>query len=900
MGLLDGRCFSLGDPGADELLAALCAAYPEVGESQMILSRAGMDLSVPPWSEGMRNAWFFILREAAAEGTLRRLVEVAADDPTRKSHRDQFLGFLASSPADLSRGRGARPADWDPFQLGVHRPITVIGPVVPPLTSYVMRDHDRLPPDVVRPARSVMIVFVGNSATGKTRAALEAVRNHFPDWTLTHPIDAAHLVEKIDAGEVAAETVLWLDRLALYIGDDERVATLLRRLMAESDTAPIAIIGTASLEDLRKWTEEGPEEHFHVRALFQSAHVSPVPDMVPVAERDAWCRPDERDPRLAAACASAGASGKIVQALTAGTALIERYESPVGPSGRYERTIVTAAMDVRRLGLASPLQRDLLAAVAEEYPEGKSHAAALDDWFQRGLLSALRPVHGVGALERVPGAPRESYLLHASLEQHGRTMRQGAVIPAGVWERLLEHAVPPEDALRIAREADRRGLRRQAVRLAGPISDRGHDAATVTLALWLERAGLVEEAGERLAASADAGDPRALRCFAEWLERQGRKTEADEIWNRAAAAGDGTARVRMAGRYAQAGRVDLVRRLWLEGAQRGDHEARHRLVEILYQDGDLAAVEKWLKIGARSGDRPALDHLVALLDQGGRRDEADRYLRESLDRGARTRLIDRLVGDGRTGEALELAREAGDTGMSLRLADALKHEGLIDELEEYLTAQANAGNLVAVVRIVALLDDTDRADQAEAWLYRRTAAGDDRALAILVNRLDRTRRREEADDCLRRLADAGRPAAMRRLALRAKRADVIEDWLRRAADAGDAPSMRDLVRRFVRTGRAAEIRSWLERSAEQGSILAVQELVGLAGPRADAERWARRGVEVGLPNAASQLERLLLDAGRRTEAELLRRYGIAPGGGTCQPWTAPPRVTEERTHGGRR
>ncbi|MEV0660627.1 effector-associated domain EAD1-containing protein [Actinomadura luteofluorescens] len=894
MDLLDAPSFTLDDPGAEDLFELLCAAYGDVQGSQMIVSKAGMDLSCSSWTEGMRKAWWAILQAAAKERKLRRLVEAAADDPTRVGYRDRFRAFFAS-PAP---GREVHPADWDPFQLGVHRPIAVIGPAVPPLTPYVMRDHDRMPSDVVRPARSLMIVFAGGSATGKTRAALEVARNHFAGWTLTQPLDAAHLVEKVTAGEISARTVLWLDRLALYMDGDGRVAMLLRRLMTESGAGPVAIIGTASQEDVRNWTEEGAEGHAHVRALLHSAHVFPVPDMVPVFERDAWRTRDDGDPRLAAACASAGASGKIVQALAGGTALIERYETLAGPTGAYERTVITAAMDLRRLGLLSPVRRDLLAAVAEAYPEAKAHAADLGDWFQEGLLSALRPVHSISPLEKVASSPHESYLLHTFLEQHGKSRRQGALVPAGVWERLLEHALPAEDALRIAREAHRRGLHRDAVRLALPVADEGHVEATVTLAPWLERAGLVEEAGERLAASAETGHPQVLRCFAEWLERHGENTEAESAWRRAAAAGDGAARTHVAAQYARSGQVDMVRELWLQGAQEGDHEARHRLVELLYQDGDLTSVEKWLKIGAGAGDLASLEHLVALLDRDGREEEADRFLRASLNRGAQARLIDRLVVEGRTAEALEVAREAGDAGMSLRLADALKREGLLTELEEYLTAQATAGNPAAVVRLVALLDDTDRSEQAETWLYRMMATGDDRGLATLLRRLDRTRR-EEADDRLRRLAESGRPAAMRRLALRARQAEVIEYWLQRAAEAGDAHSLHDLVRRSVQAGRTADVRTWLEHRADQGSIIAVRELTGLAGSRADAERWSRRAIEIGVPAAVDDLARLLVDTGRQAEAERLQRYGIVPGGATCDPWPEAPQVTAERTDGGR-
>ncbi|WP_125612187.1 hypothetical protein [Actinomadura sp. WAC 06369] len=893
MGLLDRRSFHLDTKEAKDLWSTLTEAYSEVTDSKILISGAGMDPSGLSWTEGMKNGWFFILGEAAGQRKLRRLVEEAANDPTRAAYRERFLTFLDASQNSSASAQGARPADCDPFQLGVHRPITVVGPPVPPLTSYIERHHDGLLRDVLRQNRGVMIVMVGDPATGKTRAALEAARNHLSDWTLVHPVDAAHLIETIDARDIAPETVLWLDRLELYLGGNEEVASLLRRLLTEANATPVTIVGTASPEDLKAWTEEAPEEHVHLRALLRSAHVLTVPSTVPVSERDAWCRPDLDDPRLTLACTSAGAAGGIVQALTGMTALIERYTSPVGPSGTYEQTVITTAIDLRRLGVASPLREDLLAAAAEEYAAAKPHA----DWFRQGLLAALRPVHGVSPLERLPGTPHDGYVLHTSVEQYGRSSRQGAVVPPGVWDRLLQHTLPAEDALRIAREAHRRGLHRHAAHLAAPLAAEGRDAATVLLAPWLERAGFADEAGEMLAASADAGDPRVLRCYAEWLARRGESDEADGVWRRAAAAGDATARVHAAAQYAEAGDFALLKELWLEGARSGDHEARHRLIQILHEDKDEPGVERWLKIGARSGDRPALEHLVLLLDRSGRGDEADRHLRASLDGKASPVLIDRLVRAGRTDEALELACDVGGAETSLPLADALRREERITELEDYLAARAAMGNALAVLRLVALLDDTAREGEAEALLYRGMAAGDDHSLTLLVMRLDRAGRRDEADDCLRRLAESGRPAAMRMLALRATRAEVIDDWLRRAAEAGDADSLRERVQRFVRSGRTGEARSWLEHSAEQGSILAVRELLGLPGRRDECERSLRRAIECGVPNAMTDLEQLLSDTGRRTEAERLRRYGIAPGGGTSAPWTAPPQITAGRRDG---
>jgi hypothetical protein len=86
-------------------------------------------------------------------------------------------------------------AEWDALQLGVHRAISADpakGEALPQLTQYVRRAHDgRLRELLASPARPIMVVLVGGSSTGKTRAAFEAVRECLPGWPLLRPADAA-------------------------------------------------------------------------------------------------------------------------------------------------------------------------------------------------------------------------------------------------------------------------------------------------------------------------------------------------------------------------------------------------------------------------------------------------------------------------------------------------------------------------------------------------------------------------------------------------------------------------------------------------------------------------------------------------------------------------------------
>ena len=142
---------------------------------------------------------------------------------------------------------GARPVRaWDAQRLGVHRAISADaapGQAMPELTVYVERDHDvRLRDLLSSPAGPVMVVVVGGSSTGKTRAAFEAVRQCLPDWSLLRPVDAADLLDQVRSGAAGPETVLWLNETQIFLRGQPDVSVALRRLLAGSE--PVVVMGT--------------------------------------------------------------------------------------------------------------------------------------------------------------------------------------------------------------------------------------------------------------------------------------------------------------------------------------------------------------------------------------------------------------------------------------------------------------------------------------------------------------------------------------------------------------------------------------------------------------------------------------------------------------------------------
>src|SRR5687768_15738317 len=153
------------------------------------------------------------------------------------------------------------PAGWpvrdvtDPLAFEVH-PAIDSGPDSDVLPMYVERAHDvRLRESVLRAVAgsSAVVVLVGGSSTGKTRACWEALRLVPDDWRLWHPIDPGRSEAAVaELARVAPRTVVWLNEIHSYLSTPvlgERVAAGVRELLRRSDRGPVLVLGTVWPED---------------------------------------------------------------------------------------------------------------------------------------------------------------------------------------------------------------------------------------------------------------------------------------------------------------------------------------------------------------------------------------------------------------------------------------------------------------------------------------------------------------------------------------------------------------------------------------------------------------------------------------------------------------------------
>ncbi|MCZ1001232.1 hypothetical protein O1M63_29265 [Streptomyces mirabilis] len=190
--------------------------------------------------ERWRRSWSAEQRrrtQANREGVERHQAHKALDDEERRA-----------SQAAL-RDRPRPVGSWSLQRLGVHAAIPGhrAGPggtgfVVP---AYVPRPHDdqlraRLTGAVAEEA-CLLVVVRGESCTGKTRTAAEALKETVPDdFQLLFPATADDLLAALAADALGQRSVLWLNEAQDYLdgpAGEAVAAALLRRLDADGPSS---------------------------------------------------------------------------------------------------------------------------------------------------------------------------------------------------------------------------------------------------------------------------------------------------------------------------------------------------------------------------------------------------------------------------------------------------------------------------------------------------------------------------------------------------------------------------------------------------------------------------------------------------------------------------------------
>ncbi|NBH09709.1 hypothetical protein, partial [Amycolatopsis sp. SID8362] len=288
-------------------------------------------------------------------------------------------------------------AGWTARELGVHEAITLDSPVPAGPPCYVSRRHDGEIRGLLRDFAEacLMVVLVGGSASGKTRAGYEAVRAvpHLRDWPVVRPSGPRQLVESLARG-LPPRRVWWLPDLRrrfLDLPHGPAVAEGLAGLL--SGPGPVLVVADV-------WTA-----HWNllstvdsVRALLDLPQVRMVriPDSFAGDEAE-LTRCAALDPRVALAVRTTERL-EVTQVLSGGPQLLRHYAD--GLHSPWTHALITAAMDARQLGDESAITADILRTAAAAYLDDRARAVT-GDWFADALAGATRQHHGIAALTPV-------------------------------------------------------------------------------------------------------------------------------------------------------------------------------------------------------------------------------------------------------------------------------------------------------------------------------------------------------------------------------------------------------------------------------------------------------------------------------------------------------------------
>ena len=790
----------------------------------------------------------------------------------------------------------AEMPERDALLYGVHPALTVRGAgkhaeahrLLPP---YLLRQHDkelRAGLLAARDGDSTVIMLIGESSTGKTRACWEAIQTELPAWRLWHPSAPEDLIEAIRAGRVEPRTVIWLDEAQRYLrnpGVGERAAAALQDLLHRPQAGPIVVLGSMWRSHWVALTEEAGQEHQAARALLQHRDVA-VPFAFTVHELAEAASQIGSDPRLAAASAQGG--GRITQWLAGAPELTKRYQR----ADEYSKAIVWAAIDASRL---SPswlwLPRDFLYEAAPGYLDRSVWNTTRngDSWFTESLAELAKPGLGIpGPLEPhrgLPGQPpaRDEYRLADILLEIGYTERAGYFPPGTFWDSVQRECGSPAVLVELSEAAAHRGRYRRKYQMLRAAADLGDSDAALNLAWFREGAGDKEGAESLFASAAELGNTRAMGRLVWYRERAGDKAGAERFAERAAEFGDNSALAWLAEDRERTGDIAAAERLAEQAASRGETDALAKLAKGQYYRGDRSGAERMYRRAFEYGNNDVVWQLAELLPR-----QAVRLYRQAADRGdirALGRLFESRQKAGDMAGMERLAQQAADLGdpsFWRRLANRAERAKDLTRAERLYQQAIDNGDKYAIMDLATLREKAGKREAAdrliefaESYVPRQifTWYGDSVHIQDSDGDQPETERlsgymfSKRLNDLAMIREKAGDQAGAERLA-------------RQAANYGSIETLSKLVELRAKNGEQVAAQHLAERAVDMGYIWPLRRLIELrekAGDTAGAECLAQWASERGRAGELTQLANSREDRGKHAAAEKLYEQAAAQG-----------------------
>ncbi|MFE9256474.1 hypothetical protein [Streptomyces sp. NPDC006879] len=855
-------------------------------------------------------------------------------DPTEAVARTRKLWI------EVNSNPTARPhtaEQWGAARLGV---LPAVGgeDAEDTLTPYLVRAHDQVLRQRIRQSVadrvSVLALLVGQPSSGKTRAAYEAVCAELGDWPVLIPSGPRELLDWIGTDSVDACTVVWLDEAERFLtgplGEETALAlgTLLERI------SPCAVLGSMWPEYARRLASRAsvaPEAPFHGRALLKRSRAEiHVPDYLSADLRVAR-RLAAQDPRIAAALRAALVASedrpRLIQQLTGGPELVQLYgRGPGNAFSEIEHALLSAAVDVRRLGHSGVLPSALLAEAAVGYLPATARVTHDKAWFANAVESLVQQGALVpGRLAAGLGEP-DGYHVCDYLDQSVRRSRAHLAPPPELWGAVVRHAPGAEDLCALGEAAQDRRRYGHAVRLYRRAIAMGSENARSGLALLLEEVGDGSGADTAAGTSArawltvavareNAGDPQAaVRAYELAAELGGAGAWAalvrlvyaqggaggTEVAARAARAGDAGAWIALARLHEQSGATEPARQAYRAAAAEGEPWGWMGLARLCERAADLLGAAIAYGTAAEAGVSSAWRELVRLHWDAGRRGDAEEAALTAGAAGAEAWLdLARrrsACGDLRGAESAYLAAESVCVGSAATKLVALR-EAAEDPrgAEEAAASAARSGDGQAWGLLARLRERGGDPVAADRAAEEAAAVGDLEAWVVLTRMREAAADRPAAERAALKAAQAGEPSAWSALSRMRERSgdrEASERAAHRAAELGEVGVWTALGRVRAETGDPESAERAFELAVGAGDPEAWGPMGGLRAARGDhagAEEAYRSGVDAGDTEA---WEGLLRTVGRRRRKSGEVWFGLADDGGLVS------RLADEEWEGG--
>ncbi|MET9067784.1 hypothetical protein [Streptosporangium sandarakinum] len=790
-------------------------------------------------------------------------------------------------------------SEQDALALEVHQAFTAAQTTadpVPVLPPYLPRSgfDDRLRAAVAAAeGGSRLVMVVGGSSTGKTRACWEAIRAVLPGWRVWHPLTPKRplaVVEALCGNRLAARSVIWLNEAQFYLQAPqagESVATALQALLADASRGPVLVLGSMWPDYWSRLTQAsadpaGPDPHPAVRALLGRAEEITSPLRFTDRQLADLAEIIEADPRLRAARRAPG--GQVTQELAGARELLRRYRH----ADAAEQALLWAAMDARRLGHGRYLTESFLWHAAPGYLDEHTwdQIGGHEDWFTAAvdrLTAKHRRLPGpLIEHQPRPGEPpfaQPLYRLADYLDQHGRHERDLLCPPTAFWEAAARHVTAAEDLEALSAAACDRLRYRHAVELARRAAAAGHFHQLYRLADEFKKRGNTSGAERLYRVGAEAGDIACTFQLMMLRERYADHAEAERLAFSIAEEGDEHLLKRLVEHRWENGQRDRAERLAIRAFRAGHQEGLWYLAGDLWQTDGQAGAARIYRVAADAGEVQALVPLAQTTDDP---DEADRLYRAAAERGipeAMWEMARRAEEAGDHEECERYARPALTAVHSMfmfretlwhlmrRREERGDHQGA-----ERLNAIAEANGISFLSRIAHLRMDADDDAAAVSLAPDLAAKRETRTLGVLARKREAAGDSQGAEHLARLAFEAGDPEPLRDLARLRELSEAAKDAERLYVLVRDHAALRAKARRLEQAGDVGEAVRVYQIGADLGDTLALHALARVresGGDLGQAERLATEAACAGDTRALRTLAWMRECRGDCTTAERL-------------------------------